>query len=150
MDETCSYAADKQIVNKFGLSNYIPYQTESLVDSGCISCAEPTDYNQQNYNDQQDADSVTEVCERLYEESGKCETNIASTYYPNTYACEFIKTLKASGTRMSNKSMAIPAKVFATLFAATTVIFGGAAYFLHHKVQRAEVSLTADENGQLA
>ena len=150
MDETCSYAADKNIVKQFGLQNYLPYQTESLVESGCISCKEPQDYNQQNYNDQQDADDVTEICERLYEESGKCETNVASTYYPNTYGCEFIKSLKASGTRMSNHSRAIPAKVFATLFCATTVLFGGVAYHLHQKVQRTDVSLTADDNGQLA
>ena len=150
MDQTCSYAADKQIVNKFGLNNYLPYQTESLVGSGCISSKEPSDYNEQNYNDQQDADDVTEVCKRLYEESGKCETNVQSTHYPNTYGCDFIKSLKASGTCMSNKSMAVPAKVFATLFAATTVIFGGVAYHLHQKVQRTDVSLTADGNGQLA
>jgi hypothetical protein len=150
MDETCSYPANQNIVSKFGLTNYIPYTTESLIDSNCISCKEPSNYNNKNYNDQQDADEVTEVCERLYEESGKCETNIQSTYYPVTYACEFIKTLKASGTRMSNKSMAIPAKVFATLFAATTVVFGGVAYHLHQKVQRTDVSLTAQENGQFA
>ncbi|KAL3796418.1 hypothetical protein HJC23_004215 [Cyclotella cryptica] len=149
MDETCSFAAPQGIYNKFSLGKYIPYQTESLVESGCISCAEPKDYDQQNYNDQQDADSVTEVCERLYEESGKCETNM-NIYYPNTYACEFIKSLKASGTKMSNKSKAIPAKVFAGLFATTTIIFGGVAYFLHQKVQRVGVSLNADDNGQLA
>jgi hypothetical protein len=149
MDETCSFAAPQGIYNKFSLGKYIPYQSESLVESGCISCAEPKDYNQQNYNDQQDADDVTEVCERLYEESGKCETNV-NIYYKNNYGCEFIKSLKASGTKMSNKSVAIPAKIFATLFAATTVIFGGIAYFLHHKVQRGSVNLHADENGQLA
>ena len=151
MDETCSYAADQKIVKNFGLSNYLPYHTQSLIDSGCISCKEPQDYNDQNYNDQQDEDQITDVCERLYKGSGKCETKVASASYPVTYGCDFIKSLKASGTRRTSNNAAVPARVFATLFAVTTAIFGGVAYHLHQKVQRSSgVNLNPDQDGQLA
>jgi hypothetical protein len=113
------------------LGKYIPYQTKALVKSGCISCTEPKDYDQQNFYDQQDANAITKVCERLYEEFGKCATNL-NIYYPNMFAREFFKYLKAFGTKMSNMSQSIPAKVFVGLFATSTVIFGSVAYFLHH------------------
>lgn len=170
MDEMCSYPADKNMISKFGLSNYLPYQSESLVGSDCISCKELKEYDGQNYqnynyngqggqgqnywngNDQQDADEVSETCERLYEDAGKCETNVQSAYYPNTYACDFIKSLKASGSTMrSSKSVNVSARVFASLFAVTTIVFGGVAYFLHQRVAKGgDVSLTGNENGQLA
>ena len=150
-DETCSFAAPEGIYEKLNYGQSLPYSKQSLVENNCISCAEPTEYDEQNYYDQQDADEVTDVCERLYEDAGKCETGM-NIYNPNTYACNFIQTLKASGglNSVSVYAVAHPSKVLAGVFAATTVIFAGTACYLHSKVQRSKVNLSEQGNGQLA
>ena len=152
MDETCSFGAPSGIYEKLNYGQTLPYSSENLIDSNCVSCKEPAEYDENNNGDQQDADEVTEVCERLYEESGKCETNLGSvTAYPNTYACDFIKTLKAGGGTITAKNSAIPAKTFAGIFAVTTVMFAGVSYWLHQKLQRSNVNLAdSGDDGQLA
>jgi len=152
MDETCSFGAPSGIYEKLNYGQTLPYSSENLIDSNCVSCKEPAEYDENNNGDQQDADEVTEVCERLYEESGKCETNLGSvTAYPNTYACDFIKTLKAGGGTITAKNSAIPAKTFAGVFAVTTVMFAGVSYWLHQKLQRSNVNLAdSGVDGQLA
>ncbi|KAL3765449.1 hypothetical protein ACHAWO_011531 [Cyclotella atomus] len=156
MDETCSYDAPKGIYSKL-TGQSLPYSSESLIDSTCVSCAEPTNYDDNNNGDQQDEDKVLEVCERLYEQSGKCEANLAAvknTYgmYPNTYGCEFIKGLTVSGkSRISFNQVqaAVTPKALAGVFAATTVIFGATAFYLGKKLQRSNVNLVS-ENGAMA
>jgi hypothetical protein len=149
MDETCSYAAPDGIYSKLNYGQSLPYSSTSIIESSCVSCMEPTNYDENNNGDQQDEDKVLEVCERLYEASGKCETNLAAiknTYgaYPNTYGCDFISGLKASGkTRVSFSQIQsnVTPKALAGVFAATTVIFGATAYYLGKKLQRSNVNL---------
>ena len=153
MDETCSYPTPDGTYEKFNYGQSLPYATESLIDSECVSCKEPQDEdNQNNGDDQQDEDEVLEVCERLYEDAGKCESGLDSgvTYYPNTYACEFIQTLKAPGKMSGAKSTVAASKVFAGLFAATTVVFAGVSYYLYQKARRSNVHLTSQDGGALA
>ncbi|KAL7475538.1 hypothetical protein ACHAW6_001449 [Cyclotella cf. meneghiniana] len=157
MDETCSYEAPQGIYSKLNYGQSLPYSSESLIGSSCVSCMEPQNYDNNNNGDQQDEDKVLEVCERLYEQSGKCETNLAALnsangQYPNTYGCDFIKGLKASGkTRISFQqvSKSVTPKALAGVFAATTVIFGATAYYLGKKLQRSNVNLVS-ENGTMA
>lgn len=166
MDEVCSYPAPEGIYEQLHYGNALPYSSESIVSNECISCLQPRDddddNNNQNYNynnggddgnnnnnynynynqnqDQEEAE-VLEVCERLYEEAGKCEKDL-NVYgvWPNTMACDFISGLKASGkTRIFStfaeaKANATPA-VLAGLFAGSTVLFGCVAYYFHKKVQ---------------
>lgn len=156
MDETCSYDAPKGIYSKI-TGQSLPYSSESLIDSTCVSCKEPQDYDENNQGDQQDEDEVLEVCERLYQQSGKCEANLAAVnqqygVYPNTYGCEFIKGLKVSGkSRISFNQVqnAVTPKALAGVFAATTVIFGATAFYLGKKLQRSNVNLVS-ENGAIA
>lgn len=152
MDETCSWPAPSGTYEKFSYGQALPYSTQSLIEDNCISCMEPKDYNEQNNGDQQDEDEVLEVCERLYEESGKCESGLADgvTYYPNTYACDFIKSLKAPGKMNTSKSSVSASKVFAGLFAATTVVVGGVAFYLYQKAQRNNVDLSNADGAALA
>jgi hypothetical protein len=118
---------------------------------------EPQNYDNNNNGDQQDEDTVLEVCERLYEQSGKCETNLAALnsangQYPNNYGCDFIKSLKASGkTHISFQQVSknVTPKVLAGVFAATTVMFGATAYYLGRKLKRSNVNLVS-ENGTMA
>lgn len=153
MDETCSYAAPSGTYEKFSYGAALPYSEESLIEDSCISCKEPQDYDDQNNGDQEDEDEVLEVCERLYEDAGKCESGLADgvTYYPNTYGCDLISSLKAPG-KMNGASKSSPsaAKVFAGLFAATTIVFGGVAYYLYQKAARANVDLSSTEGGAMA
>ncbi|KAL7463585.1 hypothetical protein ACHAXS_003948 [Conticribra weissflogii] len=156
MDETCSYEAPEGIYAKLNYGAELPYSKKSLIDSNCVSCKEPQEYDENNNGDQQDADQVLEVCERLYEEAGKCESDIEVSnsnggyFYPNTMACEFIKGLKASGkTRLSMPQVSVTPKVLAGVFAATTAILAGVSFHLHKKVQRGNVQL-ADQGGQMS
>jgi len=138
LDETCSFPAPDGIYEKFHYGQKLPYSSSSLVENNCVSCAEPQDYNQQNNNDKNDADGILEVCQTLYQDSGKCESNLGSSVtYRNTLACDFIKTLpKISKWNMPK---AIPAKVFASLFAVTTVMFAGMALYFQKEIRERSI-----------
>jgi len=145
MDEMCTYPAPTGTYEKFSYGQALPYSADNIIDSNCLSCKEPQDQNDNNDGDQDDEDEVLEVCERLYEDAGKCESGLDSgvTYYPNTYACEFIQTLKAPGKMSGTTSKVAASKVFAGLFAATTVVFAGVAYVLYNKARRNNVDLSS-------
>ncbi|KAL3798253.1 hypothetical protein HJC23_000167 [Cyclotella cryptica] len=135
MEETCSYAAPSGIYEKLFYGNKLPYSSDSLVTNSCVDCKEPDNYDNKNNNDQQDADKVLDVCQRLYEDAGKCESSLSSSIpYPNTYACDFIKTLPKVSRWSISKSAAVPAKALAGVFAITTVALGALTVFLHRKV----------------
>merc|ERR1719148_95143 len=156
MDETCSYPAPSGTYENFNYGQALPYSAdnkESLIDDDCVSCKEPQDQDDQNDGDQDDADEALEVCERLYEDAGKCESGLESgvTYYPNTYSCDFIETLQAPGKMAGESGSSIAAsKVFAGLFAATTVLFAGVSYHLYQKTSRSNVNLNSQGTGALA
>ena len=139
MDETCSFAAPDGIYEKLNYGQKLPYSGESLVQNNCVSCAEPQDYNQQNNKDQNDADAITDVCQRLYEPAGKCEAGM-SISYPNTMACDFIKTLPKISHWNIQPAKAISAKVLAGVFASTTALAAGLAVYLHNKIQQRNAS----------
>ena len=151
MDETCSWPAPSGTYEKFSYGVALPYSTENLIDSEFVSCKEPQDANDNNNGDQEDEDEVLEICERLYEDSAKCEEGLADgvTYYPNTYGWAFLKSLKAPGKMNSSKSSVSAAKVFAGLFAATTVVCAGVAFYLYQKNARSNVKLN-ENDGTLA
>ena len=107
--------------------------------------------NGNNNNQNQEDAAVLEVCERLYEDAGKCETNL-NVYgvYPTTLACEFINGLKASGksrisAAFSGAKKNITPQVLAGVFAASTLVFGGVSYYFHKKLQRQNVGLVHGE-----
>jgi len=144
MDETCSYPAPAGIYEALHYGDSLPYAKKSLVPSDCISCEVPQEVDYENYYEQQqEAPEVTEVCATLYENAGKCEEGLDG-YFPNRdrSACSFIKTLKATGISMPSAN--IPAKVFAGIFAVTTVALAGVAAVLAKKNRRQNVSLAGD------
>jgi len=151
MDEMCQYPTPAGTYEKFSYGQALPYSEDSLIDSDCLSCKEPQDQDQNNQDDQEDEDEVIEMCERLYEDAGKCESGLSTgvTYYPNTYACEFIETLQAPGGITSESTFAA-SKVFAGIFAATTLVLAGVAYAFHTKGKRNNVDLSSSGGGALA
>ena len=141
MEETCTWPAPDGIYEATHYGSSLPFKKESLVDTGCISCKEPKEYEYQNYYDQQDADEVTDVCENLYEEAAKCEKDLGGYhYYRDNSGCAFIEGLKVG----NGKNMATPAKVFAGVFAVTTALLAAASVYYYKKNKRQNVSLTSD------
>jgi hypothetical protein len=137
-EETCSYPAPSGTFEALNYGQALPYSKKSLIDNSCISCMEPKE--EKNYWDEQDADEVTDVCERLYEDSGKCEEGLQLGYgvQRNNMACEFIASVKSSYL-----PTAVPAKVFAGIFAVTTVALAALSLVLFKKSKRNDVSLNA-------
>ena len=151
LDETCSVAAPAGLYEKLSYGSAMPYSTTSLVEHNCMSCVEPADNNNKNQGDEMDADTLLEVCENVYLESGKCETGLADgvTYYKNEMGCSYIATLHAPNKKKSSGASVSASKVFVGLFAVTTVVFGGVAYHLYQKVRRQKVNL-GEADGTMA
>jgi len=149
-EETCTFPAESGLYEALNYGASLPYSKKSLVDYSCISCKEPKDVDYQNYYDAQDEDDVTDVCARLYEEAGKCEENLGggSGYFPyrNNLGCNFIKTLKTPSVFSSIAPSSVPAKVFAGIFAATTVALGAFAALTYKRSRRQNVSLASESN----
>jgi len=155
-EETCSQFADEyggaQTYETLTGGKTLPYADSTMIGSECMSCKEPEDADQNNDNDNEDEDQVKEGCERLYEASGKCEAELASSgmvTYPNNYGCNFmegIKIVRKNGVVVSGPgSQSTTASVFIGLFAASFFLLGGYAYHLRTKVERAKVDLVSEE-----
>jgi len=142
LEETCSVTAPKGIYEATHYGDSLPFAKKSMVESGCISCMEPKEVDYNNYWDQQDADEATEVCTNLYEIAGKCEEGLDG-YYPNrdVTGCGFISNLKSSSL-VGNTG--VTAKVFAGIFAVTTVALAAVATTLWKRSQRQNVSLAGE------
>lgn len=146
VEETCSYAAPTGIYEALHYGESLPYAKKSLIGSGCTSCKEPSSVDDQNYWDQQDADSVLEVCETLYASAGKCEEGLSGySAYRDVSGCEYIKSLK-NPSIISVGNTNIPAKVFAGIFGVTTVALAALSVVLLRKKNRQNVSLTGDDH----
>mmetsp|Transcript_29492 Transcript_29492/g.53497 ORF Transcript_29492/g.53497 Transcript_29492/m.53497 type:complete len:407 (+) Transcript_29492:103-1323(+) len=152
-EETCSQFAD----DDGGRSTYyslmagksLPYSDTTMIGTECMSCKEPADQDDNNGDDgEQDADEVKEGCEQLYEAAGKCEYGL-DIQYPNNYGCNFmegIKIVRKNGVIVRGAgSKNTTASVFIGLFAASFVLFGGYAYYLKTKLDRAKVNLVSEE-----
>lgn len=142
-EETCSVAAPAGIYEATHYGDNLKYSDKSIVDSGCISCKEPTEVDYQNYWDQQDADEVTDVCENLYEIAGKCEEGLDGYFpYRDNSGCSYIKTLNASGIVYPKAN--VSAKVFAGIFGVTTAVLATVSMYLWKTSRRQNVSLAGD------
>jgi len=133
-DDTCTVVAEDgeevfQMVHN-GMS--LPYSDSSIVNIGCLSCG--------GYGE------VNEMCDTLYQVSGKCETKM-QVYYPNESACSYIegiKVIRDDGvirTTATRKSTA--AAVTTGLFLTAAVLLSGYVYYLRTKLGRARINLAA-------
>ena len=80
-DDQCTIFADeyggKETYYTLSGGQTMPFYATSVIDYDCISCKEPEDFNNDG-NDAEDADEVIEVCEQIYAQAGKCETELAN------------------------------------------------------------------------
>ena len=126
----------------------LPYSSESILGSECISCLGQNNNNNNNNNNNDNGNNnveASEMCQEIYERSVKCEQSM-SISSPDTSGCDFIhkqlpKLVNASKaiTGRGNKA----AKAFAWIFAITTLFFGAYAYYLFRKIKSGKVSLSS-------
>ena len=171
-DETCSIKAAEEAYENMFYGQHLPYSSNSIIESECMSCKVPSenDANINNQNDidsdmyyykdgqmyqqqqqqvyqeqEQEPDEVTEACGQLYAQSAKCEESLhVSGVYPDTRACNYIRTLKKEGggaLSSLRQNVNVTPSVLAGIFAATTVMFAGLSFHLSKKVKRSKVKL---------
>eukprot|EP00978_Attheya_sp_CCMP212_P020112 scaffold57209_cov52-Attheya_sp.AAC.3 len=145
-DDSCttfSYCGDSCFYDAVGFE--LPYSASSLISSDCLPCAEPNEGG--NYEDEADADDVREVCEEIYEVSGKCETKM-NVDYPNESACTYIQgisIIRADGViRTSSVKKSKAAAVTIGLFSTSAVLLGAYVYYLKTKLGRARINLSSN------
>jgi hypothetical protein len=146
-DDSCTNFADTssgRTTYKSLAGTDLPYATTSLITSDCVSCIEVEDLNRRQDevqddaygDDAEDADEVSEQCERLYQSSGKCEMSLSSNSgveSPNNNACSYIGGIqftKMNGVVVKKMGAGEKANVFIGLFATMFVGMAAVVYKL--------------------
>jgi len=148
-DDTCTNFADElgyggaTTFSSISNGKSLPYSSasKSLVDSGCWSCKQ---VDENAYYNAYAEEEVTEFCEMVYMEAGKCETYLAYGYNEN--ACTYLEGIKMtrkngiiiSGTGSKNKV----AGAFIGIFAVSFVLLGSYVYYLKSKLDRGRIHLS--------
>ena len=137
-DETCTTFSSSDFYTMAGYE--LPYSDQNLVQTDCMSCYENADDNNDN-----DADNVAEMCETMYQMSGKCETNMNNGYSSNEAACTYIegiKIIREGGViRTSTTEKSKAAAIVIGLFSTVAVLLGAYVYYLRTKLGRAKINL---------
>lgn len=144
-DEACTVFADEY----GGTQTYynmagedMPYGAESVVGMECVSCKEPEEVDENNDgNDNEDEDQVIEMCEEIYQQAGKCESNLGIED-ANSNACTYmegIKIVRKNGVIETKSGSANKtASVFIGLFVVAFVLLAAYVYYLRTKLDRAD------------
>jgi len=146
-DDTCTTFLDES----GGAETYLattgvemPYAAESIIGMDCVSCTEPTEYNVDG-NDADDEDTVSETCETVYSLAGKCEEKLSAAADPNNNACTYMQGIKIIRTNGSVQSMSgtnKTASVFIGLFVVSFILLAAYVYYLRTKLDRASINLS--------
>jgi hypothetical protein len=162
-DEFCSVRGEDTIYADMNYGNTLPFSSgdKSLVEGTCVSCKEvdqnANNNNNNNNNNQQEEANIIQMCEEMYDMSGKCETNVvaSSNYqYLDTTGCDYINKvlpkLEQNSKSVSSSSAGsggTASVVLAWLFAFTTLALGVYAFLLFRKLRRSKVNLSEQGNG---
>jgi hypothetical protein len=148
-DDACTTFADdyggKEMY--YGLTGReLPYGETNMITMDCYSCMEPEAQYNYDGNDNQDADNVNEMCEMIYANAGKCESNLdVYGVYPNYNACSYIQgiqVIRKNGIIVSAGSKANKtASIFIGIFVVAFVLLSAYVYYLKTKLDRATISL---------
>lgn len=148
-EETCTNFADSmggrttfESISYGATLPYEAYSGDSLVDSNCWSCKQENE--DEYYNAYAEAE-VNEMCENIYQFTGKCEENL-SISYPNENACNYLEGIKMtrktgiiySGSSSKNKV----ASAFIGIFAVSFILLGAYVYYLKSKLDRGRINLS--------
>ena len=147
-DETCTTFAD----NKGGSYTFetlsgqeLPYASKSIITNDCLSCKQLNNGDNNNNNNYY---GVSDVCEQIYQEAGKCEKQLYSSgivEYPNQNACNYIKGIKVVRkdgiiTQVGSKADKT-ASIFIGIFVVAFVLLAAYVYYLKTKLDRVSINL---------
>jgi hypothetical protein len=148
-DSTCTTHAPSGTYEKYNYGYSLP--TKPLASTACLSCNPNNGNNNNNngYNYDGNGNGISETCERLYEQSLKCESNLKNVQWQDTSGCEMIHTIlpKLNSAFKSIKSPPV-AKIFAWIFGVGFFALAGYLYLLHRKVIRQKKELEAMGYGE--
>mmetsp|Transcript_26436 Transcript_26436/g.26830 ORF Transcript_26436/g.26830 Transcript_26436/m.26830 type:complete len:154 (-) Transcript_26436:352-813(-) len=135
--------------------NSLPYASESIIGNECVSCLEVDDNDDNNNGDVE----ITELCQEMYEASGKCETYVSNLYYPSVGACDYINNILPqiskvySGTSssvvssISSAASGDTATLLSFVFGVSTVGLALYSCFLYKKASDAGRSIGLSQQG---
>lgn len=150
-DASCTEKAPKKTYEKYMYGATLPYSSDALISTNCISCAgevEEKDDDGAYY----EAPEPTDTCTQLYEQSAKCEKNMSgkNKYTKDTGSCDYIHKIVPALEHVYYRKGSNAAAGFAVFFALTTAAAAGAAFFFYSKVARSTVNLSEKEGGNFA
>lgn len=130
----------------------MPYGETNMITMDCYSCEDAA--VQYNYNDDANNNNnnnnnygdVSELCQMVYSQAGKCEKNLnINGVYPNYNACSYIQgiqVIRKNGIIVSAGSKANKtASIFIGIFVVAFVLLSAYVYYLKTKLDRATISL---------
>jgi len=142
-DEECTYL-DTSNTYYQATGQSLPYSSKSIIGSGCVSCQNP--YYADGDDDNAD-NQVNEMCTELYDQAGKCETDM-NINYPTTDACTYINNVVPNLEKLYNGQKANSAATgWAWFFAITTVGLAGFIGYQTVNGKRASISLADQGQG---
>jgi len=148
-DSSCTTYAPSGTYEKYNYYSALPYAKKSIIDSGCIACLQENDNggDDANYDKYYNAEA-SEMCQGLYEQSAKCETNLKakSASARDTSSCAYIKNVIPALENVYIHQGGGAATPLAVLFGLTTIGASAAAYFFYTKVERATIDLSSQGN----
>jgi len=123
-DEACSQVPEEVTFEDISNGWALPFSDGGLVSQNCLPCAE--------YDD--GAYALKEMCEELYQNSGKCETGMESFHYYGKQegSCEYIESLMPA-----KKSSGSGAKAFGWVVFILVVVGAFSAYAMWWKKKKA-------------
>jgi len=123
-DEACSQVPEDVTFEDISNGWALPYEEGGLVSQNCQPCAE--------YDD--GAYALKEMCEELYQNAGKCETEMESFHYYGKQegSCEYIESLMPA-----KKSGGSGAKAFGWVVFILVVVGAFSAYAMWWKKKKA-------------
>jgi len=123
-DEACSQVPEEVTFEDISNGWTLPFEEGGLVSQNCLPCAE--------YDD--GAYALKEMCEELYQSSGKCETGMESFHYYGKQegSCEYIESLMPA-----KKSSGSGAKAFGWVVFILVVVGAFSAYAMWWKKKKA-------------
>uniref|UniRef100_A0A7S3V4C9 Uncharacterized protein n=1 Tax=Chaetoceros debilis TaxID=122233 RepID=A0A7S3V4C9_9STRA len=157
-DASCTTAAPEGTYERYHYGYPLPFSQKSIVDEKCISCANDdgndsnnnnnnnkyNNYNTNNYGYYKKAyyqnQEPSEMCEELYNRSGKCEKHLElrNSYNQDNGACDYIHKIIPALENVYRRNGAIGgmAAIMAAIFALSTIGACFAAFYFYREVDR--------------
>lgn len=101
-DEECSTMYSNNVYYEQTGYN-LPYSSKSIISRNCISCYNPYYVAGDDDAGDNENEEVSDMCAALYEEAGKCESNMQIDYQ-TTDACNYIKSIVPSLSKLFNSN----------------------------------------------